>query len=264
MKSVASRIAHRLAKEVKRVRKPALAKEVARNDNRAFLRTGRFGQFDIAFRPDTADESVLEHSFDSDIFFPPVHEYQPSDNDVIIDIGAHIGTFSLLAASRNSSITVHAIEACRETFDFLRINIALNKADRIKPHHLALSDKKGTCRLHYDSGNWGHSIVSELSSDGETTTTDTLANFFGANGISHCNFMKLNCEGAEFPILTSAPVDVLRKVETFLVLYHSDMWQSHSQSDLAEMFHNAGFATRILNDYVTETRDRGWLVASRR
>src|SRR4051812_42176445 len=51
----------------------------------------RIDDFLVAYRPDTSDESVLKHSFDRDIFFPGVPEYEPKQGHAILDIGAHIG-----------------------------------------------------------------------------------------------------------------------------------------------------------------------------
>lgn len=84
-----------------------------------------FGEFSIAYRQGTADEKVISHSFDNDIFFPGVSEYQPTPGDVVIDVGAHIGTFSMLAASKVPAGLVYAIEASSETFSYLRINASL-------------------------------------------------------------------------------------------------------------------------------------------
>src|SRR5438046_1462116 len=61
---------------------------------------GRFGEVDIAYRAGTSDEEVLKASFEHDIFFTAVPEYRLAPDDTIIDVGAHIGTFSLLAASK--------------------------------------------------------------------------------------------------------------------------------------------------------------------
>src|SRR5712691_311346 len=127
------------------------------------LTIASFGSFQVAYRQGTADESVLKDSFSHDIFFSGVPEYQPAETDVIVDIGAHIGTFAVLAASKVPRGTVYAIEACEDTFNFLRINAALNRLENLSPHHLALSDRQGTCRLYCDTGNWGHSVVSQLS-----------------------------------------------------------------------------------------------------
>lgn len=214
----------------------------------------------MAYRSGTADEAVLQHSFDHDIFFTGVPEYRPAESDTIIDVGAHIGTFSLLAASKAPRGRVYAIEACEDTFNFLRVNVALNGLSHVVPVHLALSDREGTCTLYYDTGNWGHSVVSRLSNRSEVVRCSTLQRFFGENSIAACNFIKFNCEGAEFPILLSCHADFLRRIQLILVLYHGDLWKKNTVEDLLGHLQQSGFDCQVRN----QTESRGWIVARRR
>lgn len=95
------------------------------------LAIGSFGGFEIAYRTGTVDQRVIKHSFDNDTIFTGVPEYQPSDNHVIIDIGAHIGTFSILASSKLKRGKVYAIEASQDSFNLLKINVALNQCNNV-------------------------------------------------------------------------------------------------------------------------------------
>lgn len=218
-----------------------------------------FSSFEIAYRSKTADEEVLKHSFSQDIFFTGVPEYRPAPGDVVIDVGAHIGTFALLAASYCPQGRVHAIEASKDSFNLLKINVALNRADNISTYHLALSNTNGVCSLSHDVGNWGHSIVTVLSDAAETVRCATLESFLGENGIATCNFMKMNCEGAEFPILLGASHDVLRRFSMLLVLFHGDLWRTNTEADLVNHLQASGFTCEVRNRSV----DRGWLIATR-
>jgi len=223
------------------------------------LAIGEFGGFTVAYREGTADEQVIGHSFENDIFFAGVPEYQPSENDVVVDIGAHIGTFSLLAASKSPRGRVHAIEASQETFNYLRINTALNPALNVTPYRLALTDCDGAVTLHHDWGNWGHSIMKPLSSRGETVPAMSLTSFFERNGIDKVAFIKFNCEGAEFPILMTAPEEVLRRVQMMLILYHLDLVEGYPLEDLLDRLTKAGFASQVRQKRST----RGWIIATR-
>lgn len=217
-----------------------------------------FGGIEIAYRRATTDGDVISHSFDHDVFFAGVPEYRPAEDHVIIDVGAHIGTFSLLAASKVPKGQVYAIEASRETFNLLRINVALNQASNIDLSHLALADKPGTSTLYHDTGHWGHTIVMPLSGYGETVATDSLANFLTSKNISRCHFIKLNCEGAEFPILLAAPVDVLQRFDTMLILYHCDLYTQRSEQDIVAHLRGSGFETTIRE----RTQEGGWIIAT--
>ena len=217
------------------------------------IKLGYFGGFRIAYRDDTTDVDVLQHSFDNDVFYPGVPEYVPSIEDVVVEIGSHIGTFSILSSLKVG--LVYSVEACLESFNLLCINMALNRCWNMRASHLAISDRDGECSLYHDSGNWGHTIVREVSSSEEKVISCTLKSFLKTNGITTCQFLKLNCEGAEFPILLSTPKDVLDRFETMLVLYHNDLWDKNTVEDLIS--HLDGFDCVVRNKSI----QRGWLVA---
>jgi FkbM family methyltransferase len=212
----------------------------------------------MAYRDKTADENVLAHSFDHDIFFTAVPDYLPTETDVILDVGAHIGTFAILAASKVSRGAVYAIEACQETFNYLRINTALNKMANLSTFHLALSDRRGACTLYYDSENWGHSVVSVLSTRSEVVECCTLQQFFDNNHIDKCDFIKFNCEGAEFPILLSSSSDTLLRIQRMLVLYHCDLWTKNTPEELLNHLQVSGFECSVTN----RDEKRGWIIAT--
>ncbi len=224
------------------------------------LRIRNFDGFEMAYRPGTVDEAVLKESFSHDIFFSGVPEYQPAEADVILDVGAHIGTFAMLAASKVARGQVHAIEACQDTYDFLRMNAALNRMENLHAHHLALSGKRGLCTLYHDAENWGHTVVQQQSASSETVESRTLQDFFEENGITRCNFVKFNCEGAEFPILLSSSPELLRRIDKMLVLYHNDLWTENTKEELIAHLQASGFACMIRN----QTENRGWIVAMQR
>jgi FkbM family methyltransferase len=248
----------------------------ARNAKRAFrpyetcyrLNIGNFGDFVVAYREGTADEPVIDQSFKNDIYFAEM-AYRPRDDDVLVDVGAHIGTFSLLAASKVPSGLVYAIEPSRESYNYLRLNVELNHAKNIKPICLALAGEKGEAFLHHDDGNWGHSIMrrfsvlssvgNRVSLGGEKVPSDTLAGFMRGHGITGLDFIKFNCEGAEFPIILHTPSEILGRIRNMLVLYHLDLAPGYSLDGLVGHLHASGFRT----EFRYRTDARGWIIATR-
>ena len=224
------------------------------------IEIGSYGGFEVAYRVGTSDEKVIAHSFDHDIFFTGVPEYVPREGDTILDVGAHIGTFSLLAATKAPGVRVHAIEASRDTFNLLRINIALNGSAGITAHRVAMADRKGTIDLFHATGNWGHSVVKEMSRSTESVPATTMTDFLTENRVERCAFIKFNVEGAEFPILLGTSTEVLRRFDTMLVLYHCDLWEKNTERDLMEHLGRAGFHCVVRE----RTDDRGWIIATRR
>jgi FkbM family methyltransferase len=222
---------------------------------------GQFDGFEVAYRGGTADESVLKDSFANDIFYRGVPEYRPGPRDTILDIGAHIGTFALLSARLAPAGRIIAVEASRETFNYLRINAALNGFAHLKALHYAVADKRGTARLYYHRGNWGHSIMAPLSARGEEVPTIPLADVLSSEQIDRVDFIKFNCEGAEFPILMATPLDVLARIDRMLVLYHGDLSQAYTLEGLEQRLASAGFKCSRRN--IEPNAPRGWLWAER-
>lgn len=241
----------------------SLPYRIARNQlgsSRSHIAIDEVSGFQVAYRAGTTDEIVIRESFAHDPFFPALPDYTPHPTDVIVDVGAHIGTFTLLAATKAPKGIVHAVEASQESYNLLRINICLNHLSNVQPHHLALTDSSGFVRLHHDrEGNWGHSTTTALSHHGEEVRSEELSSFFELNAIRHVNFMKLNCEGAEFPIIMSCPDMLLRRVERMLVLYHCELARGYSLENLLEKLKGAGFFLEV----VTETSTRGCIKAVR-
>ena len=50
---------------------------------------------------------------------------------------------------------------------------------------------------------------------------DTLQQIFDRHGITRCDFLKMNCEGAEYEILYRTPPEYLRRVERIALEYHA-------------------------------------------
>ena len=48
----------------------------------------------------------------------------------------------------------------------------------------------------------------------------SLLDIFSENNIQECNFLKLDCEGAEYDIINSLPSDFLNKIKKSVIEYH--------------------------------------------
>jgi FkbM family methyltransferase len=200
-------------------------------------------QFTVHYRPGTADEEVLNESFDHDLFLPLTPEYQLQPDHIIIDIGAHIGCFSLLAASKATTGKIFSFEPSAETYQLLEKNVQTNKLSNIKIFQSAVAAKNGTALLYHDiqTGNWGHTITKALSQESEPVNCTTLENFIESENLKHIDFIKFNCEGAEFGILINTSVAILRRINCMLILYHGYLEETYSKGQLAKHLSSAGF-----------------------
>ncbi len=90
-----------------------------------------------------------------DIFVTGSHEPEvwdtlsrfASDNEVVWDIGAHIGSFAIRAALHPAVREVHCFEPDPRTMEILRLNLMLNQK-RTFCHAIALSDRQEERQLY--------------------------------------------------------------------------------------------------------------------
>jgi FkbM family methyltransferase len=68
---------------------------------------------------------------------------------MIVDVGAHVGFYSLLTASVNSSIPIHALEPNPEAYARLLENIRINDFGMIQCHPVACAKQDGTVEFNY-------------------------------------------------------------------------------------------------------------------
>ena len=152
--------------------------------------------------------------------------FEINDTDVIIDIGGHIGLFSLYASQFCKNGLIYSFEPVPENYNLLIDNIQSNDLNQIKPFNLAVSNSNSNVKLYLNDDEAGHSMFSKSS---KTITVDSISlqQIFDDNNIENCNFLKLDCEGTEYEILQNLPLSYFNKIEKIVIEYH--MADSHPE-----------------------------------
>lgn len=146
--------------------------------------------------------------------------FEITKNDEVIDIGAHVGIFSIYAANKGARI--YSFEPSEENFKLLKENVELNSLnDRIRAFNLAISNKRGKRILHLSSSSLAHSLF-DFGNDKkkEIVKSITLDDVFEIAGLSSCDFLKIDAEGSEYEMLFSAKKETLEKIRKIVVEYH--------------------------------------------
>ena len=203
----------------------------------------------VLLRPDRADATMLMETWGCRDYTPK--GFAIKRNDVVFDIGGHIGSFSLYAASKAVDGRVFSFEPLPENHKIFARNIELNKLDRIMLERKAISDKKGTMDLYlYDGDHSGSSSLFYRNTDKKITIeTTTLQDVFRKNKIDRVNFMKIDCEGAEYDILFNLPKNLLMKIDKISMEYHDSINQHH-HSELLKFFRENGFRARLKGEMI--------------
>jgi len=143
--------------------------------------------------------------------------------DVVMDIGAHIGIFSIFASKIASK--VYSFEPVPENFGLLQKNKKINRSYNITAINKAVSCKTEKKDLFFDKYNCGgHSFYSDIGRiKNKKITVETIAleDFWRQNNISRLDFLKIDCEGGEYEILFNCPRDILGKIKKISMEYHN-------------------------------------------
>ena len=133
-----------------------------------------------------------------------------SHNDVVIDVGANVGMFSIYV-NKKFGCKIIAFEPVKQNYDNFVRNILLNKLnpDDFEIYNYAVTDKSGdVVKIGIQEWNLGGSSMFYANHlNNETATTVDLNDYITTD----CKFLKLDCEGAEYYILPS----IMDKINVF-------------------------------------------------
>jgi FkbM family methyltransferase len=139
-----------------------------------------------------------------------------------VDVGANIGLVTVPAAKRvGPSGRVIAIEAHPRIFDFLCRNVSGNHLRNVDAVHSAVGDKTGSVAMVYNVADAGSTqVASDAASDGVRVPMDTLDNILASAGVSRIEYLKIDVEGYELPVLRGASATIARSPELVVQVEH--------------------------------------------
>jgi FkbM family methyltransferase len=124
------------------------------------------------------------------------------DGDVVFDVGAHVGFYTLLASSRvGRRGRVFAFEPFRPNLYFLREHLRLNGASNVTVVESAVSETSGVVRFAEGRNTSTAHIAAEGTLQVETVSLDEV---FVSQRLSSVAVVKIDVEGAEALVLRGA------------------------------------------------------------
>jgi FkbM family methyltransferase len=146
----------------------------------------------------------------------PGFEIRPGDS--VVDVGANIGLFTLLAVYRGAR-AVTAYEPHPQTAAWLAENTA---GLPVTVRQAAVTASGGTASLWLspDSDTRHSTAVPPPHADHESAALVVPAVRLLDTIDQSCDVLKLDCEGEEFALLRSVPPDVLKRVRTIVGELH--------------------------------------------
>jgi len=169
------------------------------------------------------------------------------DGWTVIDIGAALGDFAISIAKARPANRVFAFEPFPESYALLQRNLAANRVDNVIPSPYAIGWGDSQMRLAMTTSE----AVRHTTVAGGTAReahpsmyvpSITLDRAFDALGVSppRCDYLKVDCEGAEYDIFFSASEATLQAIRHICLEYHDGV-AAYSHDDLARFFEKHGF-----------------------
>lgn len=209
----------------------------------------------IKLRVNSTDNMAFTHVWLLREYDKPGFEIR--NDDIIIDIGAHIGLFALFASQFCKKGRIYCFEPVKENFDLLKYNLDLNDIKNVIPVNSAVSTNTGTVTIYLNDDYSGHSMHLVGTKKIEANSI-SLKDVIDSNNITKCDFLKIDCEGEEYGIGESLPTECFDKINKMCIEYHFADTKPYLLDNLIK---------KLKNTYVIETRkilpDIGFLYAKK-
>lgn len=179
------------------------------------------------------------------------HVYRdPPPDGIVVDIGANIGAFTVLAAKNSKH--VFAFEPLEATIRILRHNTRTLRNVSVFPY--AIAGSEGTRSLSFGHHKPGKaSIVLKRGTEQEEIHTKTLPQIFDLCRIARIDLLKMDIEGAEYETFFSIPKQMLERIGAITMEFH-DFLPSQHHAALVRLFRDAGFTVSVLPFHYWLTR----------
>jgi len=143
--------------------------------------------------------------------------FQPDKNEVVVDIGAHVGTYSIRLAKRAKLVI--AIEPNPSTFQILKHNIKLNELKNVLAINAGIGRENGIMYLEdLDEYGW-----TKLCRIGEIPVkVRSLDSLREELKIEKVDWIKMDTEGMEIDVLYGAKQTLTKHNPRLIIEIHKD------------------------------------------
>ena len=169
--------------------------------------------------------------------------YRVAPGDIVVDIGANIGTFSVYAATICGASRVISFEPFPDNYSILCKNVEQNQLRNVTCANQAIAGNRSRRTMGLDSVDCGsHSLV--MGSFERTVEVEccTLGDVFERFSLTKINYLKMDCEGAEYEILENA-TSRLQQISRISMETHTTV--DRKAGDLEKLLRGYGFDVRL-------------------
>lgn len=141
------------------------------------------------------------------------------EGDLVVDIGFNYGTFSLGALHKGAS-KIYGFEPDKHIYE--TIKDIYPEPNKVKIYNFAISDKNEILKFKVGYNTLSSSIIGDVTDFKESYDVKCF-NFYDMmrfHDINHIDFLKIDCEGAEYGIFETIPDDYFKNIRKIHVEFH--------------------------------------------
>lgn len=174
------------------------------------------------------------------------------ERPVIVDVGANAGYFSILMMSKRPDATIYAYEPIERNFTLFGENIKRNVAMTGHVHlfHRAVTGAPTDEITLYKEADSANSVTASVYKDFESHNLTavkvkaiSLSVILEANQLSRIDFLKLDCEGSEYPIVYESDQSVWKSINSVFLEVHDLDKEKRNYTFMNEFLQNMGYQT---------------------
>jgi len=210
----------------------------------------------------------VDRSIANEIF--KFREYRASEEELkaakmpVLDIGAHIGLFSLYVRALNPRVPIIAFEPERGNYERLDKIINDNQLENIRLEKYALGVESGIGQLVVSADSHNHRLFmpGEIISGKKMQEIKkvSLSDYCQKNKIKKVSLIKLDIEGGEFTLLKKWTKTDFNLVDSIVLEYHDSNTLDHRE--LVEIIKQYGFGVQVFPSRFERTM--GYIFAKRK
>ncbi len=179
----------------------------------------------------------------------------PNDS-VILDVGANIGLFSLVLASKSKNINVHAFEPIQLNAKLIAVSKQINHLENLTINQTCVGASDGFVEFSVSTDSAYSSMIDsgrKKESEKINCPVCKLDTYVKAANIQKIDFIKIDVEGAEKLVLSGAQAllthQKLRPNLLMLELYDLNLKQyATSVNDIVQLMNEYGYSAYYLSN----------------
>jgi FkbM family methyltransferase len=151
--------------------------------------------------------------------------YTPAAGDVVIDVGAHVGLFTLLIMNSQPACRVLAIEPSPENFSCLKSNVASwVSSGAVELRNIGVGGRFGKIKMREIPTNRSFDARSMPAEGKELGAVDVipLSHLFDLAQAERISLLKMDAEGAEHDAFACADRSLFPRIERVAMEYHDN------------------------------------------